>query len=365
MTSTDSVVSMTPEMSVAAQWPECEKPRRTVSVLICTYNGSERLGSVVDCLAKQGGLAADDWELIAVDNASTDTTKQVLCELMADFPAPCRVISESKPGKAYALETAFRHAQGELYCVVDDDNLLEPDYLANGTQFLHAHPDAAVIGGKTQPMFPDAIQPPNDFDERFASLLACRDHGNDVIWGFRPPGAGQMGRVGLMKRIYRDIGTRLEDRVGDGVGCCEDLEKSGICARLGWKTAYVPSLRLHHVMTERRLTESYIDELACAAVQTSAWLRLVADAEPLNVFWQAFCIVRYSIRSWKYRTLGWLPKELHPKLARASHWSRFYASRADGYRSLLSDRSKVRSLIESIENAPDAMRANGVYRQAQ
>jgi glycosyltransferase involved in cell wall biosynthesis len=320
-----------------------------LSVIICTFNGATRLGEVLRCLSLQSGLSDDSWELLIIDNASTDDTPALLKELTRAFPTAVRLLQEPQPGKAHALRTAFNGANGDYFCVVDDDNLLDSDYLANGVQFLDEHSDAALIAGRTLPKFPDNVSPPADFEERYAAFLACRDKGEQLIWGETPAGAGQMGRTFLMRGIYQHIGTRLEDRVGDGVGCCEDLEKGEICKRLGWRTAHVPTLRLRHVMSARRLSPDYIDDLTCAAILTGPWLRLIADRNPQTAMWHSLQVLQDWCRSLKYRLLAIVPSGLHPKLKRAPFWQRFYQARANGYLSLIIDRRIIRTMLRAVE----------------
>lgn len=322
-----------------------------LSVIICTYNGGARLSEVLNRLSVQHGPDAGMWELLIVDNASTDDTAVLLRQLTKAFPANVKLIYESQPGKAHALRTAFHAASGEYFCIVDDDNLLDPDYLANGVRFLDENPDAALIAGRTRPQFPDNVIPPTDFEDRYAAFLACRDKGDQLIWDETPAGAGQMGRTFLMRGIYQRIGTRLEDRVGEGVGCCEDLEKGEICKRLGWRTAHVPSLRLQHVMSARRLTPEYIDDLTCAAISTGPWLRFIAGKEPQATSWHWLQVLQDWCRALKYRLLALVPPALHPKLKRAPFWQRFYQSRAKGYLSLIQDRKNILAMLQAIESS--------------
>lgn len=331
-----------------------------LSVIICTYNGGARLGEVLRCLSEQTGLSHDCWELLIVDNASTDGTTEMLPQLTATFPVKVRLLQEACPGKAHALRTAFQAADGEYFCIVDDDNLLARDYLIHGVQFLDEHPDAALIAGRTIPKFPDNVRPPADFEERYAAFLACRDKGEQLLWDETPAGAGQMGRTFLMRGIYEHIGTRLEDRVGEGVGCCEDLEKGEICKRLGWRTAHVPALQLQHVMSARRLTPDYIDDLTCAAILTGPWLRLIAGNESNAVSMHSLKAFCDWCRVLKYRIFGFVPSAFHPKLKRAPFWQRFYRARATGYFSLIADRRNIKSLLSAIEaSAPLLSPSNG------
>lgn len=328
----------------------------SISVIICTFNGAIRLPVALQAIAHQQIDPAISWEIIVVDNASTDETIDVANAWISRFGDKLRVVSEPRPGKAYALHKAVNEASGEFYCIVDDDNLLDSNYLAAGLAFLRSHPECAVIGGRTFPSFPHGVTPPADFEQRFANLLACRDRGTDIVWDVVPPGAGQMGRISLLRRVYEQIGTRLEDRVGEGVGCCEDLEKGHVLQRLGWRTAHVPELRLYHVMSDRRLTGEYIDALTCAAISNGPWLRLVAGKDPNSTCWQMFRASRDHLRVVRYALLSLLPNRLHRKLKRADFWKRFYSARARGYRELVRDRDRIRQILKAINDAPDDMR---------
>ncbi len=327
-----------------------------ISVIICTYNGASRLPATLEKLAAQTVPAEWPWEVILIDNASTDDTAAVARQIGTNFPVPLRILQEPQPGKANALQTAFREAAGEYYCIVDDDNLLESDYLTNGMKFLNQHPDVALIGGRTLPEFPVGIDPPSDFDVRFAHFLACYDHGTEIIWDKIPPGAGQMGRVFLMRGIYEHIGTWLGDRIGDGVGCCEDLEKGHVCQRLGWQTAHVPQLVLHHVMASRRLTEEYIDTLTCTAYSLGPWLYNLAGSET-GTSWagSAALLVSDLLRVGKYTLLIRFPK-FHPKIRRAPFWYKVYSSRLASRLALLRDRKLVWAHINRINSAPRELR---------
>ncbi|HQZ69523.1 MAG TPA: glycosyltransferase, partial [Planctomycetaceae bacterium] len=112
-----------------------------ISVILCTYNGASRLPATLEKLAAQTLPAECLWEVILIDNASTDDTPVVARQIATNFPVPLRVLHEPQPGKANALHTAFREAAGEYYCVVDDDNLLESEYLTQGILFLDQHSD--------------------------------------------------------------------------------------------------------------------------------------------------------------------------------------------------------------------------------
>ena len=111
----------------------------------------------------------------------------------------------------------------------------------------------------------------------------------------------------------------------------------------------MPTLRLQHVISARRLSPDYIDDLTCAAILTGPWLRLLADRDPQAATWHSLQVLQDWCRSLKYRLLAIVPPDLHPKLKRAPFWQRFYRARANGYLSLIIDRKNILTMLQAIE----------------
>jgi glycosyltransferase involved in cell wall biosynthesis len=100
------------------------------SVILATRNRAQHLREALERLAGQQTQGAFTYEVLVVDNGSTDHTQQVITEFMKRFPVPLRCLSEGKVGKPYALNTALRDARGEFFAVTDDDILTTPTWLA-------------------------------------------------------------------------------------------------------------------------------------------------------------------------------------------------------------------------------------------
>ncbi|MFO0999333.1 MAG: hypothetical protein U0936_03275 [Planctomycetaceae bacterium] len=232
------------------------------------------------------------------------------------------------------------------FCIVDDDNLLEPGYLANGIQFLDENADVALIAGRTLPRFPDNVCPPADFEERYAALLACHDKGEQLLWNETPAGAGQMGRTFLMRGIYEHIGTR---RIVLEALVAVKILKGRSASGWDWRTAC--SSAAAAISSARRLCQ-YIDGIVtCAAISTGPWLRFIAGIEPRAATWHWLQVLQDWCRALKYRLLLFFPPSIHPKLKRAPFWQRFYEARAKGYLSLILDRRNILAMLTSIESS--------------
>lgn len=97
-----------------------------ISVILTSHNGESTLPLTLDALGKLL-RPGDGVEFIAVDNASTDHTPNLLRE--AQDSLPLTVLSEPRPGKSFALNHALRHARGDLVVFTDDDVIPHAEWL--------------------------------------------------------------------------------------------------------------------------------------------------------------------------------------------------------------------------------------------
>ena len=118
------------------------------TICVCTYNGAARIGLVIKALASQT-QPSGTWELLVIDNASTDGTAEVCSSLFQMFAQiHGRVVREERPGLSCARARAAREARGEILCFLDDDNIPAPTWVEMAIQAFAAQPKTGVIGGK-------------------------------------------------------------------------------------------------------------------------------------------------------------------------------------------------------------------------
>lgn len=121
-----------------------------ISIVIPTYNGSQTLPSLLDALLKleepEGG-----YEVIAIDNASTDSTPAILAQYSSRLPL--KVLSETRKGKSFALNTAFEHVAGSYIVFADDDVIPRPDWLRQFLLAAQNHPEAHLFAGQVRHKF--------------------------------------------------------------------------------------------------------------------------------------------------------------------------------------------------------------------
>lgn len=242
-----------------------------LSVVICTHNPRrDVLGRVLVALHAQT-LPSASWELLIVDNASTPLLQLPTAKL----PLHTRTISEPTPGQMHARVAGIHAAGSDLVVFVDDDNVLQPDYLAEALRFMEEHPQVGAAGGRVEPEF--EIPAPAWISKNL-ELLAVRDLGpteiltpedhapNEYPW-WAPFGAGMIIRRACAARYAQAVGAGTAKSVGrtgnTALGSCDDSELvlHGVLS-VGMHVAYSPRLRLTHLIPPRRLYFRYLHRLA-------------------------------------------------------------------------------------------------------
>ncbi|NJL45759.1 MAG: glycosyltransferase [Leptolyngbyaceae cyanobacterium SM2_3_12] len=233
------------------------------SVVICTYNGEHRLPEVLDHLRHQ--LTPDylAWEVIVVDNNSSDGTAQVVEAYRQSWPQtiPLRYAFEPEQGASFARQQAIRIARSPLIGFLDDDNHPSLRWVAAAYQFGQTHPQAGVYGSRIRGDF--EINPPPNF-ERIAALLALTERGAAPLLyqpsqKVLPPGAGMVVR----RRAWLDTVPEVLS-LGGKIGARaagEDLEVVLYIQRQGWEVWYNPAMRLYHKIPGNRLKRDYLVRL--------------------------------------------------------------------------------------------------------
>ena len=132
------------------------------SILIATYNGSATLERVLNKLINQQDFDGN-YEIVVVDNASTDGTAELLKSMEAT--SKVKYVFESKQGKNCALNTGLEHCLGDMILLIDDDILVDENWLSIIANYEEAHPDVEVFGGCIEALWPLEV-----IDRRFSLL---------------------------------------------------------------------------------------------------------------------------------------------------------------------------------------------------
>lgn len=261
-----------------------------VSFLVCTYNGAPRIAETLTCLAQQRVPAEMLWEVIFVDNASTDGVAELAQRLWDELgaPAPLRMLLEARPGYKVAMERAISQIRYSYACIVDDDNRLDPDYLRIGVGIMNSNPAIGILGGQNTATFegqePDwfpafqhcyAVGQPLDRAAGGFSPLPDGNVGRNVLWG-----AGMFVRAEVWTKLAQ-IGFKslFTGRQGEkNLTAGEDDELCYIAQLLDYQVWYSSKLQLRHHMTDARMTPTYRDRLFYASVRSAGRLGAYRNA---------------------------------------------------------------------------------------
>ncbi len=220
-------------------------------------------------------LPAHKWETLLIDNASPLGAAPEPAEYGDDCPTNLRLVVEEQLGLSHARRRGFSEARSEVIVMVDDDNVLTPDYLARVLTHFATHPHVGALGGRSVGEFESAL--PTWWVPEFDGLLACRDLGHDALIskGLRPAGtscneyplcapigAGMALRRAAAKAWLDAAGHReLTDRRGDELTSGGDNDIIFSLMRVGWEVAYFPDLTLTHLIPAGRLQPRYLARL--------------------------------------------------------------------------------------------------------
>jgi glycosyltransferase involved in cell wall biosynthesis len=228
-----------------------------VAVILCTHNRCQSLRKALESVAMSQVPAAWQWQVLVVDNNSTDQTPQVAHEFCQRDPDHFRYVFESRQGKSNALNRGIREVQAHILAFMDDDVIVETDWLRNLVEPL-SDPQWSGTGGRIY--LPKTFSPPSwmalEGQYSLGGILALFDLGSDAGPLSIPPIGTNMAFRKEMFLKYGNFRTDLGPSPGSEIRY-EDTEFGWRLLRGGEKLQYVPSAVVRHAVAERRLHKEY------------------------------------------------------------------------------------------------------------
>lgn len=297
--------------------------RPAISVVICAHNPRfNYINRVLESLKNQT-LSKEFWELLLIDNASKYPLEE---KIDVNWNSQARHIRENKLGLTHARLRGIQEAVAETIIFVDDDNVLDCNYLKIALEISQKWSMLGAWGGQVKPEFEE--EPP-EWTKQYWGFLAIREfsedrwsnipHQNDAI----PCGAGFCVRKDVAEKyaqlVYNDLRRESLGRTGEMLTSCEDSDLAYTAWDLNLGTGLFTQLKLTHLIPSSRLEEEYL-------------LRLVKGLSYSGIILDSFRDKVPTPNSWKQKILNF-----YSRLKKDARGRRFHDAFEEGKRLALKE----------------------------
>ncbi|HVS88077.1 MAG TPA: glycosyltransferase [Candidatus Acidoferrum sp.] len=228
-----------------------------ITVVLCTYNRCQMLAHALDSVAASRVPISVEWEVLVVDNNSSDQTHAVVEDFCRRYPGRFRYLKEPQQGLCYARNAGVREARGSVLAFMDDDVTVDPTWVWNLTSGLLGS-EWAGAGGRIFPLWTCSI--PNWLSTEGLHALApfvAFDLGPEAGPLTQPPFGANMA---FQKKMFEKFGgfrTDL-DRCGSSMLGNGDTEFGRRLLTRGERLRYEPSAVVNHPVTKNRAQKKYV-----------------------------------------------------------------------------------------------------------
>jgi glucosyl-dolichyl phosphate glucuronosyltransferase len=217
------------------------------------------LRETLESLARMDDVAGG-WDVLVVDNNSTDGTRDVVASLAGSFPVTLRYLREPRQGKSHALNTGIAATPSDIIAFTDDDVVVAKRWLAEAIKPLVDRSDVDYTGGPVRAIW--GTTPPSWLPTTNSNLwgtIAVLDYGEEpFVFEERrciPIGANMAVRRSVFARA--GVFNPSFGRIGNSLLGQEQSEFFYRTRRLRIRGVYVPAMELHHHVPGTRLTRRY------------------------------------------------------------------------------------------------------------
>lgn len=241
------------------------KTQVELSVVVCTRNRARQLATIIQCLGSQINIENTNWEIVIVDNNSSDNTKEVAYAFCEGSNLKINYIFEEKVGLSLARNSGVLASKGSYLLFVDDDVLLPKEFISNALFALMEFQEFHIFSFRTLGDWHSGIEPPfwltfNPPFNLIQSFLPLHDLGKEVL---RYPNRYAKNPIGVCflvkKEVFEKLGPFREDLgAGSQSGLCEDTEFFWYAMISGFKILYWPYAVLYHTVDPKRLSVNYL-----------------------------------------------------------------------------------------------------------
>jgi glycosyltransferase involved in cell wall biosynthesis len=228
-----------------------------ISAIIPTFDSAQHLPGAIQSLLQQT-LSPKEYEIIVVDNASTDNTKDVVRAFL--HHENVKYLYEPELGASQARNTGAYAALADYIAFLDSDEIASEDWLRLIVEtFEQVRPQPASVGGRIRLKW--QTPKPDWFPERYFSALGRMDYGNEPKF-LGEPVSLFAGNMAFVKKVFLELGgfnVSFGKKNGTGL-YAEEPELLARLRRKGHLVFYQPSAYIEHLVPVERATKKCLYE---------------------------------------------------------------------------------------------------------
>ena len=232
-----------------------------ISIIICTYNRQKFILKTLKCLQEQD-FPASDFEIIIVNNNSSDNTKAICADFVSQSPGlQINYVEEYNQGLSYARNRGIKEAKGAIITFIDDDAFAVSGFLKSIHGFFSQNSSVLALGGKVKPEFETGK--PSWMSPFLMPLVAALDMGENIkefSGKSFPVGANMSFRSEVFERFglfNNDLGRKGNNLLGS-----EEKDFFNRLKKATIKIIYLPEAEVTHIIPPSRITIDYIKRQA-------------------------------------------------------------------------------------------------------
>lgn len=225
-----------------------------VSAIICTYNREEYLSAAIDSLLQQD---FHNYEVIVVDNASSDRTREIVGERLAN--PQLNYVYEPTVGLSVARNTGAKEARSAILAYLDDDAVASPLWLKTIYQAYQNNEKLAIAGGKVTLLWPNGCTSPQWLSPELAGNLGAYDLGEEIVYIDQPNLTPRGLNYSVRRTFLEQVGgfNPKLGRIGTNLLSNEELHMTELALNSGWQVAYLPEATVAHNVALERLERTW------------------------------------------------------------------------------------------------------------
>jgi len=221
-----------------------------ISVIVCSYNRASTLGPALASLTSQETRSEFSYEIVIIDDGSTDETAMVVSQVAARSSVPVRYVRDIGKGIAFARNRGIREASGEWIAFFDDDQIAEKGWLRG--LFLAARETGAQIVGGVRLLQATEGEMPR-LGPQTREILGEKIYGPRM----RPSNRYTLactGNVLIHRNVFSRIGL-FDTSMHRGMS---DIDLTRRAHDAGIPSWYTPHAIVHHLIPPHRLRDHYV-----------------------------------------------------------------------------------------------------------